>query len=125
MTLFSPGLRSNARLRFVDLQRLAVDVAAIERGDGGAGLIVVTEVDEAETLRLSRLALDGDIGRDQRTEWDGQIVELRIGHLLGEITHVEFHFGAPARPQPAALPTRILPDREIGKLRGVSPEVLT
>src|SRR6266542_1213373 len=79
------------RSRFVDLQGLPVDVAAVEAGDGRARFVGIAELDEAEALRLAAALFGGHVGRDDRAERRGEIVELGIGDLLGEISYVKFH----------------------------------
>src|ERR1043166_2323752 len=54
-----------ARTGLVDLEGLAVHVAAVETGDRGLPLIVGSEFDEAEALRFAAAALGGDIRRNE------------------------------------------------------------
>src|SRR5205807_7820251 len=80
-----------ARLGLVDFQRLPVDVAAIEAGDRGVRFVVGGEFHEAEALRLAAGTLGGDVRRDELPVRRGEIVELRIVDLLGEISYVHYH----------------------------------
>src|SRR5215212_5784479 len=80
-----------ARLRLVVLQYLAMHVAAVETGDGGAGLVGVGELDEAEALRFTAGTLGGHIRRNELAVRHGEVVQLRIGDLLGEIAYIQFH----------------------------------
>src|SRR4051812_44207032 len=80
-----------ARLGLVDLERLAVHVAAVETGDRRARFVGVAELDEAEALRLTARTLGGDVCRHQRAVRRGEVAELRIGDLLGEISYIQFH----------------------------------
>jgi hypothetical protein len=54
-----------ARLGFADLERLSVDVAAVETGDRRTPFVSIAVFDEAEALRLAARALGGDICRDE------------------------------------------------------------
>src|SRR5688572_4419644 len=124
-----------ARFRFVDLQDLTVDVTSVETGDRLAGVVTIAELDEAETLRLTAVALGGNIRRDDRPERSRHLVELRVVDLLGEIAYIEFHLrllpavpafspvadGAPRRRSSPADALRVTGE----SLRRVSPEDLT
>src|ERR1043165_3334993 len=85
-------LRLFARTSFVDLQGLAVDVAAVETGDGGPGFVGVAVLDEAEALRLTAGTLGGHDRGDDGAERNREIVELRVVDLLREIAYIQFHW---------------------------------
>src|SRR5947209_4819419 len=88
-----------ARLGLADLQGLPVDVAAVQSGDRRATFVGAAEFDEAEAFRLAAGALSGDVRRDDLPVGNGEIVELRIGDLFGEISHMQFHWSSwPAGP---------------------------
>src|SRR5947209_8660031 len=76
---------------FVDLEGLAVHIAAVETGDRGFRLVVGAELDEAEALRLAAATLGGDVRRNRLSVRCGELVELCVRDLFGEISHVEFH----------------------------------
>src|SRR5437763_3425719 len=116
-----------ARLGLVDLQRLTVDVAAIEAGDRRVRFRVGAELHEAEALRLAAGALGGDVRGDDFAVRHREIVELGVGDLLGEISYVHFHLkllaGLNRRSSVSARTAGAL--RKIERLRRVSPEDLT
>src|SRR4051812_10925258 len=110
-------LRLLARAGFVDLQGLAVDVAAVETGDGGAGFVGVAVLDEAEALRLAARPFGGHDRGDDGAERHRQIVELGVVDLLGEISYVQFHW--------VLLHFRVLQQKRGWKLRGSGSGFLT
>src|SRR5205814_256159 len=116
-----------ARLGLADFQRLTVDVAAVQAGDGRATFVHAAEFDEAEAFRCAVRTIGGDVGRNDLPVREGEIVELRIGDLFGEISHMQFHWsscGRAASSLAKAPAIKTCRSRE-EKLRGVSPEVLT
>src|ERR1051325_4265163 len=99
-----------AGLGFVGLQRPPVHVAAVEAGDRRTRFIGIAEFDEPESLRLTARSLGGDDRGDERPVRHRQIVQLRIRHLFGEISYVQFHLElllfAPA-PKPRSFEDRL------------------
>src|SRR5258707_15755880 len=88
-----------ARLGLADLQRLTVDVAAVQSGDRRAPFVRGAELDEAEALRVAARPFAGNVGRNDFSVRDGEIVELRVCNLFGEISHMQFHWSSrPAGP---------------------------
>jgi hypothetical protein len=86
-------------------------------------VVGIAEFHKAEALRRAAGALGGDVGGDEGAERNGQIVELRVRDLLGEIAYVQFHWKLlPAMP---AVLRHTYSVKENWRLRGVSPEVLT
>src|ERR1700754_2854582 len=92
------------RTGLVHFEGLSVYLAAVEAGDRRTRFVVASVLDEAKTLRLTARALGRDLRRDRRSIGNGELIELRIGDLSGEISHVEFHSIAPwpffVRPLP-------------------------
>src|SRR6185436_9294612 len=80
-----------SRPRFVDAQRPAADVFAIELRDGRLGFALVRHLDETETARAARLTIHEDLdGRNFAKRTEG-IAKLVFAHAVRQIAYVDIH----------------------------------
>src|SRR5271165_2324417 len=67
-----------ARLGFVDGQRSAVMLLAVERLNGGLGFLVAAHLDEAEPLGAAGVAILDDLGRHDRAVLPKQLRQVTV-----------------------------------------------
>ena len=77
--------------RFVDRQVAALEVLAVQTGDGLLGLVLVRHLDEAETSGLAgELVLDDGRGLDLAESLEG-LLQVRLNHIPRKVANVDVH----------------------------------
>jgi hypothetical protein len=84
--------------RLVDLEGAAVEILAIEGGDGGASLIVRAHFDKSETLGLTGIAIRDDLCGCNSAVILEQGPEPVLVRVVAEVSYVNFlaHGGLPS-----------------------------
>jgi hypothetical protein len=72
--------------RFVDIQRAAVEVSAVQRGDGVFGFVPVGHFDESESARLSGHAISDYVDALDSAVWGEKRVQIIFGGLETQVS---------------------------------------
>src|SRR5207248_4108812 len=93
----------------VDRQGPPLDLLAVQRGDGGLGLLVGGHLDEAEPLGPARVAVDDHLRRLHTAVRPEHLLQITVADAVGQVAHVQLlaHERAsrkdrPGEPQPPA-----------------------
>src|SRR5580704_4569669 len=75
-----------ARTGFVDVELAAVTILTVQGVDGRLGFLAVVHFDKAETLGAAGVPVHDDLGRTDRAVRFKQILQIGVGHPVGEIS---------------------------------------
>src|SRR5579883_3579 len=79
----------------VDGEGAAIHIFAVESGDGGLCLLVVSHLDESETLGATGVAVHDDLSRLHSPVRREQLFQSTVAYAVGQIAHVQLfaHWG--------------------------------
>src|SRR5438445_659946 len=88
-----------ARACFIDRQGSTVDLVPVEGRDRGLRLIAIVHLDKAKAFRAAGIPIHDDLGRLHRTVRHKQILQIAVGHLIGQVADIQLlgHAGPPSK----------------------------